>query len=121
MTIQGLMKEIVDYYGEYENQHIKKMVAGYIIEKIKESEYKTLLQIVFSYQKAIFKAPCIATLKECIDKARLKDGKFEPYKIKAVKPEVFNLRDKHETDSDYKKVKVDLKGMFKQTIKKVGE
>ncbi|MCP4267369.1 MAG: hypothetical protein GY777_17680 [Candidatus Brocadiaceae bacterium] len=118
MTIKELMKEIIDYYGEYENQHIKKMVAGYIIEKIKEAEYKSLLQIVFSYHKAIFKAPCIATIKECIDKARLKDGKFEPYKGACVKPEVHNLRDKYKTDSDYEKVPVNLKEMLKDKIKK---
>ncbi len=118
MEIKKLMEDIVKYYGEYDNQHIKIMVAGYIVEKIKESEYKSLLQIVFSYHKAIFKAPCIATLKECIDKARLKDGKFEPYKIKAVKPEVFNLRDKHKSDKDFDKVNVDLKGMLKNAIKK---
>lgn len=119
MDINNIMTELVKYYGEYENKYIKQLVGNFIIGKIKETEHTKLLDIIYSYHKAIFKAPCIATIKECIDKARLKDGKFEPYKGSCVKPEVHNLRDKHKVDSEYKKVDVDLKKMFKESIKKV--
>jgi len=82
MDINIFMQNITVYYGEYENQQLKKIVVGYINKEIKESEFKELLKTVYSYHKAIFKAPCIATIEECIDKARLKKGKYEPYKIK---------------------------------------
>jgi len=82
MNLDNLMSGLVKYYGEYENQELKKMTAGYIQDQIKESEYKSLFRTIVSYHKAIFKAPCIATIEECIDKARVKKGKYEPYKVK---------------------------------------
>ena len=92
MEIKDLTESLIKYYGEYENEYVFRMVVGYLERKIKPTEYKNLLQVIYSYHKANFGAPCIATIKDCIDKARLKDNKYEPYTITETKTEKWDYR-----------------------------
>lgn len=117
MNIQYFMQKIIIYYGEYENQELKKIVAGYIKKEIKQTEYEGLLKTIYSYHKAIFKAPCIATIEECIDKARIKKGKYEPFIVKATNTEKYDYRKEAEENPElYQKVDIDLKGMLKNKV-----
>lgn len=117
--VDKLIESLTNYYGQYENQFVKKMVIGWLKSKVKEEEFKKLLQVIYSYHKANFNAPCIATIKECIDKARLKDNTYEPYKIKTTNTEVYNYRDlkqeipKEELEENKNK----LTSMFKDLAK----
>lgn len=85
MVIEEFMDKLVKYYGEYENPSVYSSVKGYVIENIKESEYLNLSRTIMYYHKVIFKSPCIATIEECIEKARLKKEKFAPYKSRETK------------------------------------
>lgn len=109
------MAAIVKYYGEYENNYVKKMVIGYLERKIKNTEYKNLLQVIYSYHKANFGSPCIATIKDCIDKARLKDNRYEPYIVSTTK-NVWDYKRQQETNKELKEVDPEL---FKKLKEKV--
>ncbi len=116
MVVNDLMSALIKYFGDYENDYVKKMVVGYLERKIKPNEYKNLLQVIYSYHKANFGAPCIATIKDCIDKARLKDNKYEPYVIKETK-NVWNYKEQAKEDEEMQEIDPELFKKLKNKVK----
>ncbi len=85
MVADDFLKAIEGVYGEYTNPILRGTVKKYLNDDIKPNELSSLYRTVLYGHKAKFEAPCIASIEECIDKARLKKGKYEPYRIKEVK------------------------------------
>lgn len=119
MVVDDFIKNIEKVYGEYENPNLRVVVKKYLSEDIDPNQLSTLYRTVLYGHKAIFKAPCIATIEECIDKARMKKGKFEPYRIKQTKVREHNYRKEAEGHPEEYTDTIDLKGMLNKTIKKV--
>ena len=117
MVVDDFIKNIEKVYGEYENPNLRVVVKKYLSEDIDPNQLSTLYRTVLYGHKAIFKAPCIATIEECIDKARMKKGKFEPYRIKETNTTVYDYSKDPECEKGAKKV--DLTGMLKGVIKNV--
>ncbi len=118
MVVNDLMKAIKGVYGDYDNKILEGTVRRYLTEDIQPSQYKDLYRIILYYHKAIFKAPCIATIEEAIEKARLKKSKFDPHKQVETKNK-WDYREQAKKDKEFDKVPVDLSKMLKDTIRKV--
>lgn len=118
MEIEEVMESLTSYYGDYESVQVKSQVAAFIIDRIKPTEYKSLCRIIKDWHKVIFKAPCIATIRECIDKAVFKDKKFEPYKVKTTNPQKYNYREEKEQITEQER-QDNLKRLSQFKVKKV--
>jgi hypothetical protein len=117
MDIDKLMNQIETYYGNYENAKLKAFVKAYLLKDYKEGKFDEILKAILYYHKAAFKAPCIATIEECIKLARLEKGQVDPHKSKTTNTDRYNFKDSK--DPAFDKVNVDLKGMLKNAVKTV--
>ncbi len=122
MVADDFLKAIEGVYGVYANPILRGTVKKYLLDDIKPTELSSLYRTVLYGHKAKFEAPCIASIEECIDKARLKKGKYEPYRIKEVK-NVWDYKEQQKTNKELKAVDPELFKKLKEKvkIKKVGE
>ncbi|MCP4988529.1 MAG: hypothetical protein GY928_21495 [Colwellia sp.] len=119
MNIDTVMNQIETYYGNYENVKLKAFVKAYLMKDYKEEKFDEILKSILYYHKAAFKAPCIASIEECIKLAR---AEKELNKNKGITTKnKWDYREQAKTDKDFDKVNASLTDVFKQTIKKVGE
>jgi hypothetical protein len=77
-----MFAQIEKYYGEYENKELKKMVNAYLIKDHKQDQFKSVLKSILYYHPAKYKAPCIASIEECLKKARIEKGLTDTHKSK---------------------------------------
>ena len=77
-----MFKQIEVYYGEYENKELKKMVNAYLLKDHKQDQFKSILKSILYYHPAKYKAPCIASIEECLKKARFEKGLTDTHKSK---------------------------------------
>jgi hypothetical protein len=113
-----MFERIEKYYGSYENPNLKNLVRNYLLKDYDPKKFDEILKSILYFHKAIFKAPCIATIEECIKKARLEKGQTDPHKGTETKNR-WDFREQAKTNPEFEKVDIDLKAMFNKTIKKV--
>lgn len=118
MVVDEFLKAIEGVYGIYENQTLRGTVKRYLEEDIEPSKLSGLYRVVLYGHKANFGVPCIATIEECIQNARLKKGKYEPYRIREVKNK-WNYREEYEQGDEDLKPIGSLMIDFKTKIKKI--
>jgi hypothetical protein len=117
MNIDTLMNQIETYYGNYENVKLKSFVRAYLLKDYKEEKFDEILKSILYYHKAAFKAPCIASIEECIKLARAEKELNKRQGVHTKNKWDYEEQAKH--DPDFDKVNIDLSGMLKDTIKKV--
>ena len=116
MNIETLLNQIENYYGEYNNAKLKTFVRAYLLKDYKEDKFDEILKSILYFHKAAFKAPCIASIEECIKLAR---EEKELNKREGVHTKnKWNYKEQAETNHDFDKVNIDLMSQIK--IKKVG-
>jgi len=120
MTIDKMLEQIENYFGEYENKKLKTYVKAYLIKDHNPNKYEEILRSILYFHKYSFKAPCIATIEECVKKARLEKGQTDTHKQVETKNK-WDYKDQAKKNKDFDKVDISLQNMFKQSIKKVGE
>lgn len=117
MTIDTIMAQIETYYGTYENVKLKLFVKAYLLKDHKENNFDEILKSILYYHKAAFKAPCIASIEECIKLARVEK---ELNKAKGViTKNKWNYREQAKTNQDFDKVDSSLIDLFKGAVNKV--
>jgi len=82
MTIDSMFTQLEKYYGAYDNQDLKLMVRAYLEKDHKQDQFKSILKSILYYHPAQYKAPCIASIEECLRKARLEKGITDTHKNK---------------------------------------
>ena len=117
MTIDTMLNQVENYFGEYENKKLKSFVRAYLLKDYKENKFDEILKAILYYHKANFGAPCIATIEQCIKNARLEKGQVDPHKSRATKTDKYNYSESK--DPAFDKVNIDLKALLKDKIKKV--
>ncbi len=118
MNIDEVFKKIESYYGEYKNQELKAFVVAYIIKDHKAEKYDEVLKSILYFHQANFGAPCIATIEDCVKKARIEKNQVDSHKGITTKNK-WDFKEQAKTDKSFDKVDINLKEMFKDKIKKV--
>jgi hypothetical protein len=117
MNINQMFEKLEGYYGNYENKNLKVFVRNYLIKDYKEEKFDEILKSILYYHKAAFKAPCIASIEECIKLAR---SEKELNKRQGVHTKnKWDYEEQAKTNHDFDKVDVDLSEMLKDKIKRV--
>lgn len=116
ITIETLFDRLEKYYGEYENQNVKNLVKNYLVKDHKQDKYDEIIRAVLYFHQARFGSPCIATIEDCLKKARYEKGTTDTHKTKTTDTSVYD----YSLDPEVQKgQKIDLKGMLKNAVKKV--
>ena len=116
MTIDDLINEIENYYGEYVNKYLKGSVKAYLIKDFKPEKYPEVRKSIQYYHKVNFGVPCIATIEECIKLAR--SEKELNKREGVITKNKWNYEEQAKHDPDFDKVNIDFMSQIK--IKKVG-
>lgn len=118
MVVDEFLKAIEGVYGIYENKILKTTVKKYLEEDIEPSKLSELYRVVLYGHKANFGVPCIATIEECIHNARMKKGKYEPYRVKTMNPDKYNYREEKAQITEQER-KDNLKRLSQFKVKRV--
>ena len=124
MTLDVMFEQIKIYYGEYENQGLKTMVRAYLIKDHKPDQYKSVLKSILYYHPAKYKAPCIASIEECLKKARIEKGLTDTHKSKQeTDTSNFNYLEqkKQMSEKESKEVSLKFKDLTKNLAKRSKE
>jgi hypothetical protein len=108
------MNQIETYYGNYENVKLKSFVKAYLLKDYKENRFDEILKSILYYHKAAFKAPCIASIEECIKLARVE--KELNKKSGVITKNRWNYEEQAKTDHDFDKVNESLIDLFKGAV-----
>lgn len=118
MVVDEFLKAIEGVYGVYENQILRGTVKRYLEEDIEPSKLSELYRVVLYGHKANFGVPCIATIEECIQNARLKKGKYEPYRVKATNTDKYNYRAEYKEITEQER-QANIKRLSQFKVRKV--
>ena len=114
MTVDGVIKELENYYGAYSNPKVKDYVKAYLYRDHKPEKLESVLKSIIYYHKASFKAPCIASIEECVKLAK----REKDLSKKGTNTDRYNYSLMATKDPAFKKVTIDLMADIRKKYEK---